>query len=279
VLVTLLYRVFDGALGLTDRTYPTGPLDVVLHLLLLHTLYIKTFWSWTGASWNLGLEWTWYWLFFIPVWLFRKNGPWIAVAIMSAVTVAWMICLRIFAGPMNSMSQVQWMVLHDTVPGRFMEFGLGMLVAWWLANRTINRRMVAVCYAAVVLGMLAGELRPPVDYGIRPLLYAVTFTFALLAAAAPGRNVIRSIFSFYPLRWVGQCSYSLYLFHLPFVLLLSNVYMRLTGSPVRSFFLDLISIPAIVLVAHCSYLVFEKPFMSVRPRPAVQSAAAAVATT
>jgi peptidoglycan/LPS O-acetylase OafA/YrhL len=277
VIVTALYAAVSVLLGVNRYCYPTGVLDVLLHLVLLHTLYIKTFWSWTGASWNLGLEWTWYLCFGAAVWLFRKAGAVRALSLMAVITLGYLCGVYFLVGPAASMSEVKWMYFDDSVPGRLVEFGLGMFVAWWLANRQTGAGLIHAVVLLIPVMFLVAHLRWPIDFGIRSLVYSIAFAMVLLAAAAPHGNVVRSLLSARWLRWVGECSYSLYLFHLPFVALICTIFQRLTHSNVKTFGLSVLLVPAIVLMARLSFMVFERPFMNSKPARPTAVVAKAVA--
>jgi peptidoglycan/LPS O-acetylase OafA/YrhL len=187
---------------------------------------------------------------------------------MTALTVAYLIGVRVLVGPAASMSEVKWMYFDDAVPARLAEFGMGMFVAWLLANRPVGKAAIRATVVAVPIGLVVARLRWPIDFGIRSLIYGVVFALVLLAAAAPHQNILRTVLSSRLLRWVGQCSYSLYLFHLPFVAFVCTLALRWTRSEAAAFFFSLPFIVLIVLAAHLSYLVFERPFMRAkRPAP------------
>jgi peptidoglycan/LPS O-acetylase OafA/YrhL len=264
-IVTVLYVAISAVLRVDVYHNPSGVLDVVLHLLLLHTLYVKTLWSWIGSTWNLGLEWIWYLCFGAAVWLFRRAGAFMAIILMACITFAYLCGVYFWVGSAASMSEVQWMYYDDSVPGRLVEFGLGMFVAWWLANITVRPGSIRAAVFLIPVGLLVAHQRWPIDFGVRSLLYSITFALVLFAAAAPHDNIVRSLLSARWLRWVGECSYSLYLFHLPFVALICTEFQRLTHSNAKAFGLSVLLIPAIVLVARLSYVLFERPFMRAKP--------------
>jgi peptidoglycan/LPS O-acetylase OafA/YrhL len=133
------------------------------------------------------------------------------------------------------------------------------------ANRMIStlfsRPFVAfsLCIAAMVL---AHELLPLDTYlPFRDLSYGLAFACLLAAVADPARGIFQRIFSGRLFDGLGQCSYSLYLLHMPMANGITGL-MRLhgiTGS--RNFALGLLGLPVIILIAHLSYRFVEAPFL------------------
>lgn len=101
-------------------------------------------------------------------------------------------------------------------------------------------------------------------------LFAVVMTIVVVAAAdGLGERVLGSR----PLRWIGDRSYGLYLWHWPLFLLMSSDRMHFDGAA-----LDIARVLASVLAAHLSLSYVEAPIRS-RDRVPGQAALLALATT
>lgn len=67
------------------------------------------------------------------------------------------------------------------------------------------------------------------------------------------------------LQYLGKISYGLYVFHMPCLLLLGKVSMRLTGNR-SSIWVVVLAFPTTIGVAALSYRFFEKPFLMMKER-------------
>jgi peptidoglycan/LPS O-acetylase OafA/YrhL len=78
----------------------------------------------------------------------------------------------------------------------------------------------------------------------------------LLLAILFGHRSIRAVFEFYPLRFIGLISYSLYLWHVAF---LHPLFPALSSLPLLT-----VRLPLAFVVAYLSYQLVERPFLSRR---------------
>jgi peptidoglycan/LPS O-acetylase OafA/YrhL len=143
-------------------------------------------------------------------------------------------------------------------PARGWELGIGALLALLSERLTIGRRtaellagfgLVAIVVPASVLGRVS-------TYSSWQLVVPVLGTAAVLAAGASGRDVRAArVLTTRPMQWVGDASYSLYLWHWP-VLILGAVWVGAAVSPWES-----TGLVAIAAILGClSYYVVERPF-------------------
>jgi peptidoglycan/LPS O-acetylase OafA/YrhL len=95
---------------------------------------------------------------------------------------------------------------------------------------------------------------------------------SLLLAIVWGHKVIRAPFEFYPLRFIGLISFSLYLWHLPIIKPLIPVLNNPHLSVLRR-------LPLAFLVAYLSYQLVERPFLRRRQKGERPSSQATPATT
>ena len=252
---------------------PNGWLDAVAHLLLMHSLIPDTFYSWNHVSWSLGLEWTWYLAFPLALWLFRRVGAGRGLLILIGITLAYRCGLYVIAGPAGGNANSGYtMWMRVLLPGRLAEFGVGMYVAAQLAKNyrgnadpftgwLLGRPLVAL--GLCLTGMLAAHLLLPLDTYLpfRDMTYGLAFAFLLVAVADPCRGFIQRAFSGRLLDGLGQCSYSLFLLHMPIANGVTG-FFRLHGiDGPKNFLFSLIALPLMVLVARLSYRFIEAPFL------------------
>jgi peptidoglycan/LPS O-acetylase OafA/YrhL len=246
--------------------WPKSLLDVVLHLLLLHSLTAESLRSWNSVTWSLGLEWTWYLFFPVAVWMFRKMGPLRAVATLGAITVTYLVSAWLLVGPSSRLGEEQAFAIRTLLPGRLWEFGMGMLVASWIARHTLSRRLTILSLVGVPVLLALGHAATAVDpmLPVRNVIYGLAFALVLVAATGSEENPLHRFLEASWMRKTGEWSYSLYLFHLPVVILVAGL-LALTGmNSVVRFFLSLLSLPVIVLLAKWEYTAFEQPFLNAR---------------
>jgi peptidoglycan/LPS O-acetylase OafA/YrhL len=250
--------------GVSDL--PTGPLDAVLHLLLLHSFLPEALRSWNSVTWSLGLEWTWYLVFPVAVWMFRRLSPQRAVAALGAISLAYLGGAWLLVGPSSQMSEDAAYAVRNFLPGRLWEFGMGMLVASWVSQHRLSRLSSLLALGAVPVLLVLGHLATPIDpmLPVRNLAYGLAFTFLLLAATGREENPLKRLLEAPWMQRIGEWSYSLYLFHLPVVILVTAL-LSLTGwSGVVRFSLSLLSVPLTVLLAKWQYAAFEQRFLLAR---------------
>jgi peptidoglycan/LPS O-acetylase OafA/YrhL len=168
--------------------------------------------------------------------------------------------------------------------GKFLEvFAAGMLcavvyVAVLESNRLTprQRQLLGLVLLGSALFVLAGLIplwsfyspyyAPGTDIGtlgvVVPSLVGLGYG-SLLLAILFGHGILRAIFEFYPFRFIGLISYSLYLWHLPF---LQPKFPELTDLPLAT-----VRLPLAFLVAYLSYQLVERPFFSRRKAISVAS--------
>jgi len=252
---------------------PNSLLDVFAHLTLLHALIPGTFYSWNHVSWSLGLEWTWYLAFPFALWLFRKVGAGRGLLIMIGTTLVYRCGLYFVLGPswLNPNSgYTMWQ--RVLLPGRLAEFGVGMYVAAQLAKHyggnadPVCTRLFKNPLAALglcICAMMLAHLLLPLDTYLpfRDMAYGLAFACLLIAVADPARGILQRTFSGRVLNGLGQCSYSLFLLHMPIANGVTG-FLRMHGvSPVKDFVLSLLALPLSILVARLSYRFIEAPFL------------------
>jgi len=229
-----------------------------------------------GALWTLALEAQYYLLLPLFAWAFvRSPLPWIAGFVMVAVLwhfgashglaplVAWEMRL---GSPWNVPEAAVRHLLETQLPGYLAHFALGIALGLaWMAGRErtatrgtrIASAFLALASIATLVASYGGFLPsdPAWSWLTTVALFVGALQWPLVAAPRVGGRILGAA----PLRSVGRISYSMYLYHLPVILLWTKWHM-LEGQAA--------SMPAciatVVAVSWASYRFVERPFL--RPR-------------
>ena len=212
-----------------------------------------------GQTWSLAVEWYFYLLWPVAVFVARRRG-WRARR-LSVVALVSAAVLYAVALPLGTF------VFYFGPAARFAELLVGGALALWLrerpsdatAPRSLNAT-AAVALVAVAAYTLLAPSATSVAYRAVGLPLAVLAGVVLIVAgyAAPTGPVQRLLGH----RWlagIGRASYSLYLWHLVPLLLLQDalprVPMAVTG---------LIVVAATAVLTAASYALLERPFLKPR---------------
>jgi len=251
--------------------------DVLLHLLLVFNLGdAAQFLAINIAMWTLAIEAQFYVILPIAAGLARRAAPGrgrgAALSIgLAFVLIGWLS---------------RWLEYRSTLPGdlrfrlpfSFLDlFATGMLVAYleltgaaFFRERPLLRRGLVLCAAAVLLGanywlMLAGGpdwLKPPTLAlaCLYPTLICIAFALILLAVLTRARYPVTLLTS-RPLVFIGQISYSMYLFHI------GVGYFLLTRLPhdlserigSRPLLYALVQLGPVLIISYIVYRLVERP--------------------
>lgn len=272
LLIPFIYWFLEVAgISKNHQVLPRSIADVFLHLTLLHSLFAETIRTWNGVTWSLGLEWTWYLLFPLALWLFRRTGAIRGLLVLTLLTVAYRVGLYLWFGPGDAypLTEIEWtFALRSFVLGRLFEFSIGMYVASRLAQGKVRPYTWAFAIVACPLVLLAAHRATPTDcfLPVRDMLYGVAGGLLLLAGTTPGHNPVRALLSSRFLKKTGECSYSLYLLHMPIVVCVCELLSRTGVHGPVAFLFSFIALPVILLMSRVAYHSFEEPFMRHSPR-------------
>ncbi len=240
--------------------------DLAAHLGLVHGFVERYSHSFDGAFWALSLEWQFYFLLPILVWVARR---W-SVSHAFLLTVGVTFCFRLVV-KFADFSLVFNPVWNETCLARWVEFGAGLLIAGVAAGKaevpTWVRRLIGRGWfvAASVGVMIALTLWRGMFFLLPPMWGLACGV--LVAHAAWHAGVIRRWLEFPPLVWLGTISYSLYLFHGSVFLLLTLPLTHIeTSLTQRALFYYGPGIALAILAARISYRRVELPFSRPVPR-------------
>jgi len=210
------------------------------------------------------------------------NGPIWSVSVELAIyAIYFLIARRVFSfGLMIPIFVVTvcWCLIHADGPvwnfplcGFFFFGGAGLY--YWILRFRLNRSMIALpaalcaAYFAYLVG--SGQSQKMRFYDVQPFLFVpIMLLIGSLDFSERFRNLIR------PAKWIGDATYSTYLWHFPAqVLILTGfAYFGLNHHRVFSSGATLIAwVAGMALVAHFSFRRIEKPlqrFVKVQLRQA-----------
>ena len=161
-------------------------------------------------------------------------------------------------------------------PARAWEFGAGALLALMLPYARRLPLLVGSALGACGLGFLAIGLAPVVnaaDYRVDAAVCVAVGTAALIAAGSAPANLFTRLLSRQPLVWIGDLSYSWYLWHWPLIVFARGL------APDRPWAAPVAALVSLV-PAWLSYRFVETPIRTnggIRGRRAVRVAAVCVA--
>jgi peptidoglycan/LPS O-acetylase OafA/YrhL len=246
----------------TDRT-------VVVYGLLLQDLV----WAPTpnGTFWSIAIEAELYLAFPLLLLIRRRLG---AVVLLAAVTVP-VVVLGLMAPNSNPVEGSNGLTPHLAPI-----FTAGLVAAGVLVARDRVRRwpwhwLAAVAAAPVVLLIIAkGSVWTVQHYFWIDLALGPAMAM-LLAAVATGRPaVLVRLLSTRPLRALGACSYSLYLVHLPIIMIIARRLAKpQVGPGEQAFWITLLlGVPISLIAAWLFARLFELPFQRYRSYRALATA-------
>jgi peptidoglycan/LPS O-acetylase OafA/YrhL len=267
-------------IGLLAQGAQTGKWSVDLpaigwNFLLLQDINLRAN-IFDGPLWSIAVEWRIYLLFPFLAWVWQRYGT--GVLLVTAGIGFGMTRLILTRDP-DALMACPWYLLL---------FALGMCAAattgkekWKFAANSWRYTASFSLIAAAVL-IIAYPITATDDtvFGAHmPIIdtFVGLFTASLLVGVSdsPKRQWARgrAMLSWSPFVKIGQFSYSLYLTHVPVLLLLVWLLLpRFTGplaAPMAQFFVLLgIGSPIILIAAYLFHLVCERPFMNSRARAA-----------
>lgn len=243
--------------------------NVLSHLLFVHGFWDDTVFAISPPFWSLSLEFQFYAtlpLLFVAA---LRYGPRPIVLAVGVVSLAWGVVVA-------AVAPGSYALANGVFPGRWLEFALGMRVAFWFDDPARARgRGRTLAVASVAAAGLIGSAVALAASGFRPLTSLVygSGAAALLAAvllSSERRGRLGRSFEFGPLVRLGTISYSLYLTHVCFMVNTIALAGRLVPprGPVSASFLVIAALTGIIIGGTAFYYTVERRFVrSVDGRP------------
>jgi peptidoglycan/LPS O-acetylase OafA/YrhL len=276
VVVLALSFLLESPLGPQQTTAKTG---VGAMLLVANMVILRTSGDYFDAAattnpllhvWSLSVEEQFYLGFsflLLLAWILgRRSRARIgvmasAVVGLTAASFALAVTWTYAKGPVSFLSDPTSFAFYSS-PTRAWEFGVGAIVALWAHGRTDQGRargripgLIALASIALLTApnLLVDDKTPwPGVMAVLP----VAGTAGLIVAGTLAPNPASRLLSTRPAVWIGDLSYSLYLWHWPVIMFASLVWPR-TTTP-------LLAAVASVVPAWLSYRYVETPLRAPR---------------
>jgi peptidoglycan/LPS O-acetylase OafA/YrhL len=278
VVVLVLSFLLESPIGPQETTTKTG---IGAVLLVANLVILRTSGAYFDADattnpllhvWSLSVEEQLYLGFpvlVLLVWMIgRRIGAGLRVAViviamLTAVSFTLAVACIFIQGPLLFVSDPTSLAFYFS-PTRAWEFGVGILVSCWAHSRTSGSRLgkrPAATIALVGILLLVGtnvliDQETPWP-GIAALL-PVGGTAGLIVAGTLASNPVSRLLSARPAMWIGDLSYSLYLWHWPLIVFASILW---SGVAARAFAAFVSIVPAWL-----SYRYVETPLRSTPSR-------------
>jgi peptidoglycan/LPS O-acetylase OafA/YrhL len=281
VVVLALSFLLESPLGPQQTTAKTG---VGAMLLVANVVILRTSGDYFDAAattnpllhvWSLSVEEQFYLGFSVLLllaWTVGRHGRAPigatagAVGALTAASFAVAVACSYAKGPVWFLSDPTSLAFYSS-PTRAWEFGVGALVALWAHRRTDHRKAgervaILTTVASIVLlaapNLLVDDKTPwPGVMAVLP----VAGTAGLIVAGTLAPNPASRLLSTRPAVWVGDLSYSLYLWHWPLITFAS---LRWPGTTI-----PLVAAVASIVPAWLSYRYVEAPLRAARQRSRV----------
>ena len=227
-----------------------------------------------GVWFTLPIEFSFYLILpFLAPMLDRRRWPWLLLFAIVA-TVAYRMWMHALYADAPVSTQV---IMIERLPGRFDQFVIGMLAGAALVAANL-RGWAPVrpgwWFFIGVAGLVtvdAALLRVAGEYWAgHPLLYVWHALFSIclvpvLLACAWGAKPARLALANRPMRYLGDISFGVYLWHMPIVLAILPM-LPAHYDPSTKFWLLLVAVaPPTILVAALSHRFVEMPFLRRKP--------------
>lgn len=264
ITTVLLLFPFLGAPAAAPTTRATGVTGALFSANLYLARYTEGYFDLGAESnallnlWTLSAEEQFYLVFpwlLVGAWRWRggrRSRRNTAVAVGAAAATSFMLGVALTYGLLPLSEQLSARLAFFGSPSRAWEFALGALLA--VAGLRLHGWRADACGLAG-LGLLAlavfgfdGETAFP---GVAATVPVAAAVLLLLAGSGPGGQVARAL-SVRPARWLGDLSYSWYLWHWPFIVFALALFPGRTWAPP-------LAAAVALLPAWLSYVMIENP--------------------
>ena len=251
--------------------------QVASHLTFTHTFWKITYGSINGVNWTIGIEMQFYLAIALLIPWIARTSPWRIW--LATILIAW--AWRAATYMLNSdLDPTRLFMRLTQLPGVLHEFGAGIFLARWLDRRTTRRPIAGWIWAAAAIGIgyICFSIFWRYDYWDSPGMIVFWHTvlaafFLCVVAAAVELPSIAETWPLRPLRYLGETSYGIYLWHL---FALQACLQIADLQPLQALG---ITLALTVFLAAMSWHFFERPILAFgrrySDRPAAQPRGAA----
>lgn len=240
--------------------------DTALHLTFLHGFDHRTFLSLHGGLWSMATEVQFYAVFPALLILYHRLGGLAFLAALAVLNLGFRLLLALHPAFHGAEGAAWAPVLAYQLPGRVVEFGLGMVLAELYLRRRqepaavqrAHRQMLLALAPTLLVALYLRAFGPPYlpDLGLGAFYFLLCGAIVLRPqpeTAAP------SALADWSARF-GRASYSFFLIHYPVMLILADLLPLPADAPWTRFAaLFATSLPLSTLCAVALYLGVELP--------------------
>ena len=236
-----------------NYTIPTAG-DVLSTLTMTHGLNVFDHLILNTPSWSISVEFYTYLLFAAVCLLTNRT---IRIPVYIAISVIGLaVCVWASVGPHDCLKSGGCMSLtYDFgYPRSVFSFFLGALT--YLASRRVRLPVVAL----QVLGVAAMIALFSFTDAVPAIAFGFPFAFALLIlSACQDQGLLADILKARPFQVLGNRSYSIYLMHMPLVMIFGNLARRVSSIPANLLVLGSF-VATLIIVSGWTYRFIEDPF-------------------
>jgi len=266
--LTLIASIYMSQRYLLD--VPNLGVHLLTHLTFIHSFNTDWFSSINGVNWSIAIEVHFYILIALFIAQLGKiNG---AVILLGALALAWIwrwASWQLIPDNGDALYLYQLFVLSTQLPGRLDQFAIGMTIAtlvrsapfasWRTSNwmMPLSAALAALTIYCFVFPQVNFWPSGQVAFIFSRTLIALGFGCAIFAAC----QIKSPIFLHWsrPFRYAGTISYGLYLWHLPFLVMLKS-------SGLSPLAIAALTLTATTLTAATCWHMLEKPFIALGRR-------------
>lgn len=249
-------------------------LNIGTHLLFIHNLFVSTHGSINGPSWSIALEMQFYLLVALSAGWLARVSIWRILLLWVGCAVLWRFGTTLVLTPGQSNPGIQ-LIASSQLPGVLDSFGMGIALARLALSGRLGvgwLRFFSWMLVSIALFVLAWETYWPHSgyWNNTAMIVGWRTLFAAASAALLGALVVCPTDGGWltrPLRYLGEISYGIYLWHMPVLLTL------LATTPWRHGELLAGVTGGAIALAALSWHGFEKLWLKMPPRPLLPQAA------
>jgi peptidoglycan/LPS O-acetylase OafA/YrhL len=285
-LVTLVFMIFVlfifAKLGVPENALlqaDDNPYSVFTNLFLLQAMNFNKWFTWVHASWSISTEWWAYMIFpFLVAPFFRLNSR--GRAIICILCVAGYVCSSWFLAPLvTTPVEFHWSPVKPTDWSLNLayQYGFARCICGFILGM-MTHHAFRDSWGKKILGngwamvLFTAAAFVSMHFSLPDFVIVSFFPFIILAGAY-GSDGINKIFATKPLQRLGDWSFSIYLIHQPFLILITFAWAKLSpvqpnnlnqweshglGMPLTWLICFILIIP-ILFISYLSYRFIENP--------------------